>query len=48
MMESVLLLVTIARRFRIEPVSTSAIEVLPTVTLRPKHGLPAVVRRRGR
>ncbi len=46
MMEAVLLLVTIARRFELDLTSTKALELTPSVTIRPKHGLPTKVRAR--
>lgn len=46
MMEAVLVLVTIARRFRLTPERTGPLSLLPSVTLRPKHGLPMVCKAR--
>jgi cytochrome P450 len=40
MMEAVLLLATIAQQFRIEVSPELKVKVQPTVTLRPKHGIP--------
>jgi cytochrome P450 len=43
--EGVLLLAVMARRWKFEPVPGPPIEINPTVTLRPKHGLKMIVRR---
>jgi cytochrome P450 len=43
MMEAVLILVTIARRFRLTPASRRPLELTPSVTLRPTRGLPMVL-----
>jgi cytochrome P450 len=45
-MEAVLLLATIARKHRFELVPSHPIEMQPSVTLRPKHGVRAIVRAR--
>ncbi len=45
-MEGVLLLSTIARRWRFRPVPGAEPEPLAVVTLRPRHGLPMIVGRR--
>ncbi len=42
--EGVILLAVIARRWKFEPVPGHPIELNPTVTLRPKHGLKMIVR----
>ena len=42
--EGVLMLAVMARRWRFEAVPGQAVELNPTVTLRPKHGLKMVVR----
>ena len=42
--EGVLLLAVIARRWRFEAVPGHPVEINPTVTLRPKHGLKMIVR----
>ncbi len=42
--EGVLLLAVIARRWRFEAVEGHPVEINPTVTLRPKHGLKMIVR----
>ena len=47
-MESVLLLSTIARRWRFRPVSDRPVELQAVVTLRPRHGLPMVAERLAR
>ncbi len=47
MMEAVLLLATIAQKFRIDLVPGQTIEKLPSVTLRPKRGIQVIVRKRG-
>src|SRR6185295_14701498 len=44
MMEAVLVLATIARRVAIEPTSTAPLELITSITIRPKHGLPSKVR----
>jgi cytochrome P450 len=46
MMEAVLLLATIAKKFQIDLVPGQTIEMLPSVTLRPKTGIRVVVKRR--
>jgi hypothetical protein len=38
-MEAVLILATIARRYRLSVEPGQTLELLPSVTLRPKHGL---------
>jgi cytochrome P450 len=45
--EGVLLLAVMARRWRFEAVSDAKVEINPTVTLRPKHGLKMIVRDAG-
>jgi cytochrome P450 len=47
MMEAVLILATIARRYRLEIESGQTLELLPSVTLRPKHGLRMRLHERG-
>jgi cytochrome P450 len=47
-MEAVLLLATIARRFRAEVSPGTAIRPIPTMTLRPAGGVPATIRERRR
>ena len=42
--EGVLILAVMARRWRFEAASGSKVELNPTVTLRPKHGLKMIVR----
>ncbi len=42
--EGVLLLAVMARRWKLEPVPGHPVEINPTVTLRPKHGLKMIVR----
>jgi cytochrome P450 len=42
--EGVLMLAVMAQRWRLEPVPGHPIEINPTVTLRPKHGLKMTVR----
>ena len=42
--EGVILLAVMARRWRFESVDAKAVEINPTVTLRPKHGLKMIVR----
>jgi cytochrome P450 len=46
MMEAVLVLATIAQRYKITPVPDWPVEPLPTITLRPKHGIRALLTRR--
>ena len=46
MMEAVLVLATIAQRYKIAVVQDRPIEPLPTITLRPKHGVRALITRR--
>jgi cytochrome P450 len=46
MMETVLILATIAQRYRLELAPDYVLELMPSVTLRPKHGVQVVVRRR--
>ncbi|MEJ2008663.1 MAG: cytochrome P450 [Acidobacteriota bacterium] len=45
-MEAVLLLATIARRFRLELSPDARVEILPSLTLRPRHGIKMVVHKR--
>jgi cytochrome P450 len=47
MMEAVLLLTTIARRFRLELVPGQTLRVIPSVTMRPRDGIKVIVRERG-
>ncbi len=47
-MEAVLLLATIARRFRPVVAPGAVITPVPTMTLRPENGVPVVLRERGR
>jgi cytochrome P450 len=46
LMESALLLATIARRFRVQLAHDAVVTPLPTMTLRPAHGVKVVVTRR--
>jgi len=46
MMEAVLLLATIAQKFKLELVPDQTIEMLPSVTLRPKNGIRVTLIRR--
>jgi cytochrome P450 len=46
-METVLMLATLARRWRLRPTPGSNVEAHPRITLRPKGGVPMVVERRG-
>jgi cytochrome P450 len=46
MMEAVLLLATIARRFRLRLQSQDAIEPFPSITMRPRGGVPVVLEER--
>lgn len=45
MMEAVLILATIVARHRLELVPNQKIDLVPSITLRPKHGVRVVVRR---
>jgi cytochrome P450 len=46
LMESVLLLASMARLYRLELVPGSVVRPLPTMTLRPADGLPVILHRR--
>jgi cytochrome P450 len=46
MMEAKLVLAVLAQRFRLERVSEGEVELLPSITLRPKHGMPMRLRAR--
>jgi len=46
-MEAVLVLATIAQRYQIRVAPDSPVEPLPTITLRPKHGIKVVLHQRG-
>ena len=46
MMEATLLLATIAQRFRLTLASDRSVEMLPLLTLRPKHGIKMTLRER--
>ncbi|HEX8202777.1 MAG TPA: cytochrome P450 [Isosphaeraceae bacterium] len=46
-MEAVLLLATIARRYRVRVPEGAVVTPIPTMTLRPEGGVPAVLQRRG-
>jgi cytochrome P450 len=48
MMEATLLLATIAQRFNLTLASDQSIEILPLVTLRPKHGINMTLQERRR
>jgi cytochrome P450 len=45
-MEAVLILATVAQRYRLATVPGYKLDILPSVTLRPRHGLPMIVRER--
>jgi len=45
--EGQLVLATLAQRVRFEPTSRAPIAPEPLITLRPKGGVPMIVRRRG-
>jgi cytochrome P450 len=47
MLEAVLLLTTIAGRFRLELVAGQTLKLVPSVTMRPRNGIKVVVRERG-
>jgi len=46
MMEAILLLATVAQRFRMTLVSKRSVKLLPSVTLRPKNGIQMVLHER--
>jgi cytochrome P450 len=46
MTEAVLILATVAQRYRLTPAPGRPIELVPSITLRPKHGIPMVASRR--
>jgi cytochrome P450 len=46
MMEAVLILATVAQRYRLALVPGFRLELLPSITLRPRRGIPMVVRER--
>jgi cytochrome P450 len=46
MMEAVLLLATLARNFRLELAPDARVELLPSLTLRPRYGLKMLVQKR--
>lgn len=46
LMEAVLVLATVAQKFRVAPVSGHRIEPLPTITLRPRYGVWVELRKR--
>jgi cytochrome P450 len=46
MMEAVLLLATIAQQFRIQIAPGQTVKMQPTVTLRPRNGIPVTLKRR--
>jgi hypothetical protein len=46
MMESVLVLATLARHHRFEPAPGAALELTPAITLRPRNGICLVIRAR--
>ncbi len=45
-MEATLILATILQRWRLQLLDHYPLKLLPTITLRPKHGVPVVVKRR--
>ena len=45
-MEAILVLATVLREYRFEPVANFRPELMPAVTLRPKHGMELRIRRR--
>ena len=47
-MEAILVLATIARQWRAEIPDAAPLALFPTITLRPRHGVPAIWRRRDR
>jgi hypothetical protein len=46
MMETVLILATVLRRYRLELAPGYRLELFPSITPRPKHGVQVVVRER--
>jgi cytochrome P450 len=46
MMEAILILATVLQRYRLELASGYRLELFPSITLRPKHGVQVVVRER--
>ncbi len=48
MMETVLILATVLQRYRLELAPGYRLELFPSITLRPKHGVRVVVRERAR
>jgi hypothetical protein len=46
-MEGILALAVIAGRWRLRRANGARVELQPSVTLRPRHGMPMVVERRG-
>jgi cytochrome P450 len=46
MMETILVLATLAQRHRVEPVSGESLSLSPSITLRPRSGTRMIVRRR--
>jgi cytochrome P450 len=48
LMEAVLILATVARNYRIELAPETVVTLLPTMTLRPAHGIRAVISKRRR
>ncbi len=46
MMEAALVLAAIAQRFQIGVAQDHSVEPLPTITLRPRHGIQMVLTRR--
>ena len=46
MMEARLVLATLAQHFRLERLSEAPVKLLPSITLRPRHGVPLRLRAR--
>jgi cytochrome P450 len=46
LMELRLILPTILQRWHLEPASTAPLELMASITTRPRHGIPMVVRER--
>lgn len=46
MMEAILMLATIAQRYKFSLVPDHPIELFPSVTLRPRHGIRATLHQR--
>jgi cytochrome P450 len=45
-MEGTLILATLAQRWQVQPVTTAPLALRAAITLRPRDGVPLVIRRR--